>query len=554
MNVIRKYLLTAIVLVVASINMLHAQTDTQLKKWYQLDYAKDTLYGISLSQAYDFLKGKKPTEVVVGVIDSGIDTSHKDLKNIMWVNKKEKKGNQKDDDKNGYIDDIHGWNFLGNTKGENVNKEVDEETRQYYWLRQKYADTIIDSSRLSDEEKREYDTWKKAEQKFNAFDIAENQQMLAVFTQSYEGLLSCDSILRARLDTSIYSVKDLRSSAIMDMTGFQMKNSYLAFAMAIGLSDNATNTELLRDFKEQKEKLEGDIKNHMQAPPQFRDSIVQDDYANFKDRYYGNNDLMAEESTHGTHVSGIIAAERNNDYGIDGIADAAKIMTIRTVPDGDEYDKDVALAIIYAVDNGAKVINMSFGKSLSPQKNLVDFAFDYAAKKDVLLIHAAGNDNKNIDSVEVFPNTDLSSISKNKIANNVITVGASSDPRIDNGKMVAVFSNYGKKNVDVFAPGVKIYSTLPHNDSFGFLDGTSMAAPVVAGIAALIRSYYPTLTALEVKSIIEKSVYKLPDSLLVNVPGETGQMESFKDLSKTGGIVNAYNAVKLAAKMEEGKR
>lgn len=526
-----------------------SQTDEQLKKWYQLDYAKDTFYGISLDKAYEFLKNRKPVDVIVGVVDSGIDTTHRELKNILWTNDKEKPNNKKDDDKNGYIDDVHGWNFLGNANGNNVNKEVSEEIRLYYLLKDKYMnrDTLQPVKDI-----KEYNLWKKAVTKFNEFNVEENKQLLSNLSQSYEGLKFCDSILRNRLHTDVYTSKDLRAAAIMDMTGFQMKNSFLSFANALELPETVTNKELLNDFDKEIERMQGEIENHTQAPPRYRDSIVKDNYYNFKDRYYGNTDLMAKESMHGTHVSGIIAAERNNGYGIDGISNTAKIMTLRAVPDGDEYDKDIALSIIYAVDNGAKVINMSFGKRVSPEKHWVDEAFDYAAKKDVLLIHAAGNDNKNIDSTDNFPNGDL--ITLNKKSKNLITVGASSDPRVDNGNMVADFSNYGKINVDVFAPGMKIYSTLPLNDSLGFESGTSMAAPVVTGVAALIRAYFPKLSAEEVKEVIEKSVFVPADTVKVNLPGNKITKTTLKQLSKTGGIVNAYNAVVLADKLEDSKK
>ncbi len=549
---IKNLLVVAALLIFGLNNSTYAQTEAQLKRWYQLDYTKDTLYGISLDKAYEFLKNRKPAEVIVGVVDSGIDTAHRELKNVLWVNKKEKAGNNKDDDRNGYVDDIHGWNFLGNANGKNVNKEVDEETRLYYHLKDKYLGKAIDSTKLSTSQLAEYEIWKKAEKKFNEFNVEENERYLVNITELLEGISFGDSILINRLNRKEYTAEDLRSAAIMDMTGFQMKNAYLNLTEQLKLPKEITNVQLLADIKREKERLEGNIKNRTTAPPRYRDEIVQDNYYDFKDRYYGNHDLMAEESEHGTHVSGIIAAQRDNGYGIDGIANAAKIMTLRAVPDGDEYDKDVALSIIYAVNNGAKVINMSFGKRVSPEKHWVDSAFNYAAQKDVLLVHAAGNDNKNIDSVDNFPNGDL--VTFNKRSENLITVGASSDPRVDDGKMVAEFSNYGIINVDVFAPGVKIYSALPTNDSLGFQSGTSMASPVVAGIAALIRSYFPKLTAVEVKYIIEKSVFIPADTVQVNMPGDENTKTTLKALSKTGGIVNAYNAVKMAAKLEESKR
>jgi subtilisin family serine protease len=253
---------------------------------------------------------------------------------------------------------------------------------------------------------------------------------------------------------------------------------------------------------------------------------------------------MGPTPNHGTHVSGIIAASRNNGTGIDGVADAVKIMMVRVVPDGDEYDKDVALAIKYAVDNGAKVINMSFGKAYSPEKYWVDSAVAYAEQKDVLLVHSAGNENNNLDSTTVFPNPNLSAYKKQ--ASSFITVGASSDLLITDASIAADFSNYGKQNVDLFAPGVKIYSTLPGTNVYGNQDGTSMAAPVVSGVAALIRSYYPSLSAKQVKTILEKTVHVPAGTTPCLLPGNSSLSAPFNTLSKTGGIVNAYNAVVLA--------
>jgi subtilisin family serine protease len=283
-----------------------------------------------------------------------------------------------------------------------------------------------------------------------------------------------------------------------------------------------------------------------QAPRDYRGEIVKDNYYDFNDRYYGNSDVMANTPMHGTHVSGIIGASRTNGKGIEGIADNVKIMMVRAVPDGDEHDKDIALAIRYAVDNGAKVINMSFGKGVSPEKKWVDEAVQYAQSKGVLLVHAAGNDAADIDTAWNFPSATFKS--NGKKATNWITVGASGDPKIDG--LVANFSNYGKTEVDVFAPGRKIYSTLPGGDSYGNLDGTSMASPVVAGVAALIFEYFPTLTPEQVKSIIEKSVTK--PTIKAKNPG-TDEDVDLGEISKTGGIINAYEAVKLAAVMSGEK-
>jgi subtilisin family serine protease len=352
-----------------------------------------------------------------------------------------------------------------------------------------------------------------------------------------------DSVIRKELGKEEYSCKDLGSYTTTNATAQKVKDILNQICKAND-NDEITNQQIL-------DQLEGDL-NKMEAsekaPQNYRDDIVKENYNDFNDRFYGNNDVMASNKSalHGTHVSGIIGASRNNGKGMDGIADNVRIMMIRAVPDGDEHDKDIALAIRYAVDNGAQVINMSFGKSYSPEKKWVDDAVRYAESKGVLMVHAAGNDAKNLDSSYNYP-TPL--FLDGKRPNNWITVGASGDPKA--GGLTANFSNYGKKEVDVFAPGVKIYSTVPGGNTYQFLQGTSMASPVVAGLAALIMEYFPTLSAAQVKQVIEKSA-KSP-GLKVKNPGDDTDVD-LTAISKTGGIINAYEAVKLAATMKGEKK
>ena len=311
----------------------------------------------------------------------------------------------------------------------------------------------------------------------------------------------------------------------------------------MGIDPEEKNTFTLNELNNYIEGKKANFESKEKAPINYREEIIKDNYADFSDRFYGNNDVMGPGPMHGTHVTGIIAAQRNNGVGIDGVADHVKVMTLRVIPDGDEYDKDVALAIRYAVDQGAKVINMSFGKSFSPEKKWVDSAVHYAELKDVLLVHASGNEGENVDEKENFPSPLLTQWHSK--ASNFITVGASSDIRIEKS-IAADFSNYGKEMVDVFAPGVKIYSTIPGGNQYGNLNGTSMSSPVVAGLAALLRSYYPELSAPEIKKIIESTVSK-PDSLMnCFLPGDKNKKIPFNILCKSGGIINAYNAVKVA--------
>ena len=537
----RMKLITACCLILAS-QFVFAQND--IKNWYLRDPQKDSFYGISLNKTYDLLKGKKSTSIIVAVIDSGIDTTHEDLKSILWTNTGEIPGNGRDDDGNGYVDDIHGWNFLGNKDGSNLKKDVDERTRVYYRFKEKFDGRQIDTTQLTADEKWQYREWQKAAQQMNVDpDDKMEVMMLEILGKS---LKKNDAVIREEMQKDAYTRDELEKFEPQTQKGKQAKMGFITCLKMLNIEDEETNVDLIKELDEYVDGKKTSIDAKTAAPPDYRAQTIKDNYYAIDDKYYGNNDVMGPDPMHGTHVSGIIAAKRNNSIGIDGIADNVKIMMIRAVPDGDEYDKDIALAIVYAVDNGAKVINMSFGKSFSPEKKWVDEAIHYAESKDVLLVHAAGNESHDVDVVDNFPNPDL--ITFNSTATNFITVGASGDPHVGGGKLVADFSNYGKTTVDVFAPGVKIYSTLPGGNQYGFLNGTSFSSPIVTGIAALIRSYYPELSASQVKYAIDKSIENKTD-ITVNVPG-TDSTTTLQQLCETGGFVNAYNAVEVAASLK----
>ncbi len=516
-----------------------------LKMWYHLDPETDSVNGISLAKTYQFLEGKKATPIIVAVIDSGIDTAHEDLKNVLWTNVKEIPGNGKDDDGNGYVDDVHGWNFLGNKNGQNVDKENGEKVRVYYKFKSRFEGKDIDTSKLSADENWDYYEWKKAaaEMKINP----EEKMQIAMMEMILTSVKKNDAVLTDEMGKTSYTRADLESFAPETARGKQAKLGMVTLLKMLQMDEDKTNTELIQELADYIDGKNREIEAMEAKPRDYRAEIIKDNYYDINDRYYGNNDIMGPSSMHGTHVSGIIAADRTNDVGIKGIADHVKLMMIRAVPDGDEYDKDIALAIVYAVNNGAKVISMSFGKGFSPEKKWVDEAVKYAQSKDVLLVHAAGNEAQDIDTSDNFPNAWL--METGQTAPNFITVGASGDKHIFGGKIAADFSNFGGKTVDVFAPGVRIYSTLPGGDKYGNLDGTSMAAPVVSGIAALIRSYYPKLSAEQVKYAIVNSVQKPSDEDTVYQPGTDTKVE-LSDLSKSGGIVNAYGALKLASTLQ----
>ena len=543
----KTFLLTIIGVVLYHFSFSQTAVKDVPKGWHMLDPQKDGYYGIDVEKAYnELLKGKKSVPVIVAVIDSGIDTTHEDLKPVLWHNPGEIPGNGIDDDNNGYIDDVYGWNFLGGKDGKNVNKDSYEAARVYYKLKKKFGDTIPDEATATARELDEIRMYKKVKDLIEG-DAKEASLNVMFLKNIVEKMPWADSILQDRLKMSEYSGDDLQKFKPASADESIAKSTIMALFLGFQASE-MTNKRLLEMTGEfyngEKSKAEAVIKE----PKDYRGEIVKDNYDDINDRYYGNNDVMAGTPMHGTHVSGIIAASRNNNIGMNGVADDVRIMTIRAVPDGDEHDKDIANAIRYAVDNGAKVINMSFGKSISPQKQWVDDAVRYAESKGVLLIHAAGNDAKDIDNNDNFPNP----IFKNDTtarAGNWITVGASGDPAA--GGIIGSFSNYGKKEVDVFAPGVKIYSTLPGGNQYGNLQGTSMASPVVAGVAALLMSYYPNLTAQQIKDVIEKSATS--PAIKAKKPG-TDEEVNMAELSRAGGIVNVYEAVKLADSISGEKK
>ncbi len=540
----RKNFLIAGLLFIASI----VQAQPNLKGWHLLDSKKDTFNGISLNKTYDFLKGRKNKTVIVAVIDSGIDTTHEDLKNVLWRNPKEIPGNGIDDDGNGYTDDVYGWNFLGGKDGKNLNKASREASRIYHLYKAKFYNKPIDVQSLSSQEKEQYALWKQAA---SLVEVKPEDEAETMFLEAaYKAVRRHESILKSEIQKDEFTAEDVEKFTPASSQGKQAKHGYLTFLKIFDLDREETNTGILSELQEVVEEKKKALTEKDTPPVNDRQVIVKDNYSNINDRFYGNKDVMGPSPLHGTHVSGIIAAERGNGKGIDGIADNVKIMTVRAVPDGDEYDKDIALAIKYAVDNGAKVINMSFGKEISPEKKWVDEAVKYAEMKDVLIVHAAGNDGENNDTINNYPSPDLTALHTK--ASNFITVGASTSVGINNN-YVADFSNYGKVTVDIFAPGVKIYSTAPGGNTYKFLQGTSMAAPVVTGVAALIRSYFPDLSAQQVKYVIEKSAVTMDSTVKVTKPGSKEKV-IFSVLSATGGIVNAYNAVKLAATLQLDKK
>jgi len=499
-------------------------TENELKRWSHLDLIKDSIPGMSVDKAYaELLQGKTGKKVIVGIVDSGVDIEHEDLKGMIWTNAKEIAGNGIDDDKNGFIDDVHGWNFLGNAVAENLEmtriiKKKDDGSAEYKNALAQYTEKYEEA--LKDKEQSDF-------------------------------LLDVHATIKKELNKTTYKVEDL--SAI---TSTDPKVTRSKMIMTQIFTNAGPTFDPEAELKEYSEQVYDQLNYNLNKEFDGR-KVVGDNPEDIKDNHYGNNIVFGpdkEKALHGTHVAGIIAQIRGNNLGGDGVASNVEILTVRAVPDGDEYDKDIALAIRYAVDNGAKVINGSFGKSFSPHKQWVYDAIKYAKKKDVLIVHAAGNDGYNIDETKNinYPNDSEDNIKE--FSDNVITIGAINKQYGES--VVAGFSNFGKINVDVFAPGEEIYATVPNN-KYKYLQGTSMASPNAAGVAALIRSYYPKLKASQVKQILMDSGVALPSMVILGKNPNSNEKPvavSSTESSNTAKMVNAYNALLMAEQISKGKK
>lgn len=540
-----------LLLTVVSYSQLSSQF-TPPRNWHMMDYEQDGQWGVSADKSYgDILKDRTAQPVIVAVLDSGVDYDHEDLAANIWINHDEIPGNGLDDDQNGYIDDIHGWNFIGG-KTEDIHHETLEVTRLYASMRDKYEN--VDISTLNKKETEEYSKFvlykeevetkrKSSLKKIGQYEMA--KQAYNITLNAAASYLGSDFITQSQIDTMSTNTPDLELAKTI-LSDILVSNSENGISIDTIL--RYVNMDLNAALQEERVTVD------FQYNPDFdAREIIGDNYEDQEERYYGNNRVEGPDALHGTHVAGLIAAIRNNDIGMNGIATNVRIMVLRVVPDGDERDKDVANAIRYAVDNGASIINMSFGKGKSWNKKVVDDAVYYAAKKDVLMIHASGNGSLNTDNELNYPNDTYEKARgflfwKKKQAKPWIEVGALNF--LPGDYMVAPFSNYGSNSVDIFAPGTAIYSTVP-NDEYQELQGTSFASPITAGVAAVLRSYFPKLKAEQVKSIIMESATKINRDVIV--PG-TNERLAFKELCVSGGVLNMYDAILLANKTKGKKK
>lgn len=503
--------------------------DKDLMTWYHKDFATTKVYGVNTENAYKFLesKGLKPKTVLVGVLDSGVQVDHPGLVKNIWTNPNEVPNNGKDDDGNGYIDDIHGWNFIGGKNG-----DIDIDNMEVTRVVAKYKPVFEgdDSTKNKANQAKmpeEFAMYMKAKDLFTKKSVEAKQGF-----KTYSMINEAIPVM----------VKLLNGKALTPENVAAIKPADQREAMAVQvLTQVAQSPEFKGKSAAEFEKaMSGQIKEALDyfgpQEKQYnldydpRKEIVGDNYDDYSEKNYGNNHYEGPDAEHGTHVAGIIAGLPNGkeiQYGV--ASKVAKIMSVRTVPNGDERDKDVANAIRYAVDNGAKVLNMSFGKPVSPGKNVVWDAFKYAQDKGVLLVKAAGNENEDVAEHLAYPTNFKNVTDEKPFVNNVLVVGASTNK---NDALRASFSNFNKKMVNVFAPGEEIYSTVPHNE-YKYLQGTSMASPVVAGAAAVLLAYMPNLTPAQIIESLVKS----------SNPSTANQ---FGDFSEAGGVIDLKKAAEYA--------
>lgn len=497
-------------------------SEPQQKRWGHADLLRDTIPGMSVDRAYEDLLSSLTAKqkVVVAVLDSGIDLDHEDLGGVLWTNPNEKPGNGLDDDGNGFVDDIHGYNFLG----ESLNEQL--EIARIIRL-------TLGSAELQDRAREELES-----------EIEEAKGNKERYEQILGMVANSDEAVKSHLGKDSYTEEELMA---IETTNPVLQQQVGILVQMFSFEDSID--EVLVQLNGGIDYFTNQLNYHLNVDFNGRE-VVGDDPYDFDSRGYGNGspDNRDEDESHGTHVAGIIAAERGNGLGVDGVADFVEIMSVRMVPDGDEYDKDVALGIRYAVDNGARIINASFGKSYSPNAEWVYDAIKYAEDNNVLIVHAAGNEGLDLDDPNNgnYPNDQEAT--GPEISDNVITVGSLDSTY--GSEMVSSFSNYGASNVDVFAPGGQIYSTIPGNE-YEFQGGTSFSAPAVSGIAALIISRYPKLSASQVKKIIMQS--GLPINTSVTLGGDADNSRPYTEVCRSGKIVNAYNALILASQVAGGK-
>lgn len=498
-----------IVQVIFYIKSTSAQQSTLPIHWHHQSSSQG-YYGVNSDQAYAYIHNQNLSlkSIVVAVIDGDLDTNHEDLKDNLWINSNAK---------NLYSQAEHGWNFLGTSDKKLISKVGTEAFREYKKLRPKYENTqLSDWKKKKDKADYAYFLQVKKDAKIQGY-----LNFFPIIKLTYEAFRLTDSTIKAQgLDEQSLSRKELANLESTDSVTQEYieaaKRSSYRYAETTKWSDLYAHQ--VEEFKTAEKRIKS---LDDQSNPRFE---IGDNIKSLRDKNYGNAILIDSNSYHGTFVGGLVAANRNNEIGINGIAENVQLMGVRAVPDGDEFDKDIALAIRFAVDNGANIINMSFGKYYSPNSEWVTDALAYAMKRNVIVVQAAGNDNRNLDTINCYP---IKPAKIKKQYNSYLRIGASTS---EGSK--AKFSNFGSETVDFFAPGEKVTSTITF-DNYKTANGTSFAAPIVSGVAALIWGAYPELKAYQVVEILKKSASK-------------NNVDALTPYAVTPGIVDAYQALLIA--------
>lgn len=532
--------------------------------WFNCSFDKDGIYGAEVNKAYDFLKDKKiKKRPVVAIIGTGLDIEHEDLKDAIWKNPKEKKINGKDNDKNGYIDDIHGWNFLGGKDGTVMEKTMEEGDREFIRLFDKgYGKYFYDGEnfyQMINDKK----TKVPAPDNMNEYRYYVNRVLSeSRIAGSYGGYqLSYlirdygkhfDRMMRAKYPNQELTQKEF--GICYDPKAAKRDSlSEVAFMIYImGFTVSQTDSwDVVHNAIKSGDQITMAKEEYEKAMQQYgndgRKEIVGDNYLDLNDYKYGNNVLLTSDAFAGTMLGGIIAANRENDWGMNGIMDKAELMTLRVkANEGEPYLKDVVLAIRYAVDNHADIIMLPQQATLYPdnQKKWVDEALKYAESKGVLVVVPTREYSVDMAKMEFYPNRWMTG---EKELTNLMIVASS-----DKNGNPSMSSNYGAKEVDLFAPGTDVYSSYT-GDTYQKASGAGLAAAATVGVAALIKAYYPELSGSQIRNLLIKSVTSRADAEVekgIRVKDRVTQdLFLFGDLCLSKGILNAYNAVIAADKM-----
>ncbi len=552
----------------ASAQLVKQKVETQKKQseldWFNCSFDQDSVYGAEVNKAYNYLKANKKKakkRPVVALIGTGMDVEHEDLKQAIWVNPKEKR-NQKDDDKNGLTDDINGWNFIGGKDGQVMEALTREGEREFFRLKDKYADYISDGKKYykivngkrqevpAPENIKEYKYYRFKVMPESRIGGAYGGLQLSYVIEEY--VEKFDKDMKKRFPGKELTVEEFQSC--YDPKAEKDSLSEVAFVFT-AYSFSLYNTDKWEPVYQNmgKRSVETAKKSYEEALKKYgsdhRKEIVGDNPLDINDTHYGNNVLLTSDAATGVMQAGVIAAKRDNGIGSNGIADNAEIMTLRIHPgEGEPYLKDMALAIRYAVSHGADVIVLPEQNAIYPeeQKQWITDALKEAEKKGALVIVPVWNSSVDMDKNEFFPNRKMSK--EGELTNFMVV--ASSDK---NGNPV-LNTNYGATTLDIYAPGTDIYSSYM-GDTYQKGSGEGMASATVAGVAALVKSYFPQLTGSQIRDILLKSVTSRKGVEVekgIRVDGTLSQdLFLFEDLCLSGGIVNAYQAILEAEKVSK---